>query len=163
MPEFNEYETRHILTGSLSTVLTQNPEIARLAKELAPDGLPNLVKDKKAFQRIFSRVMDMWVDEKLNLPGMETWKGFTCRVLAGLSRMMTDQGAGKNVAVFTSGGPISAAMQKALGTSDKTALELGWVIANGSVSEFRWSGDKFSLVTFNTTPHLAEQSLVSYR
>lgn len=163
VPEINEYETRHILSGSLSTVLAQHPEIARLAKELAPTGQVDLVANKKAFQKIFAAAMDLWVDEKLNLPGMESWRQFTTRVNSGLDRVIKEQGNGKTVVVFTSGGPVSAAVQRAMKTDDKTALELGWVIANGSITEFRYSGDKFSLAVFNATPHLGESGLVSYR
>ncbi len=160
---FDEYETRHLLTGSLSTVLTQYPELAQLVKEPASGVPPDLVNNKKAFQKVFARAMDMWVDEKLKLPGMETWREFTGRVNQGLDLVIAEQGSGKTVAVFTSGGPISAAIQKALGLGDKTALELGWVIANGSITEFRYSEDKFSLASFNTTPHLDRPGLISYR
>jgi len=163
VPDLNEYETRHLLGASMSSVLAQHPEIARLAKELTSNGPVDLVANKKAFQKIFAAAMDLWVDEKLNLPGMETWKQFTSRVNAGIDRVIKEQAGGKTVAVFTSGGPVSAAMQRAMKTDDKTALELGWVIANGSITEFRCSGEKFSLAVFNATPHLTEQALVSYR
>jgi len=163
MKEFDEYDTRHILTGSVSTVLAQNPDIAKLVREIAPNGAADLVNDRKAFQRVFSRVMDLWVDDKLNLPGMEKWKDFTARVNASISRVISEQSSGKTVAVFTSGGPISAAMQRGLGCADKTALELGWVIANGSITEFRYSKDKFSLFAFNSIPHLGEPRLITYR
>jgi len=161
--EFNEYETRHLLSGSLATVIRENPEIAELVKEIASAGPIDLVNNKKSFQKIFARAMDLWVDEKLRLPGMETWKEFTARVNLGIERVMKEQGPGKTIAVFTSGGPVSAVMQRALGLADKTALELGWMIANASISEFRYSEDKFSLVSFNTIPHLGEPALVSYR
>jgi len=161
--EFNEYETRHLLTGSLSSILAQNPEIAELVKEISQSGPIDLVNNKKAFQKIFARAMDLWVDEKLKVPGMETWREFTGRVQAGIEKVMNEQGSGKTVAVFTSGGPISAAMQKALGLADKTALELGWMIANGSITEFRFSPDKFSLSAFNAAPHLDRPGLISYR
>ena len=162
-PEFNEYETRHLLSGSLGTVVKENPEIANLVAELSAGGSADLVANKKNFQKIFSRAMDMWVDGRLRLPGMESWQEFIGRVNRGLERVMSEQGAGKTVVVFTSGGPVSAAMQKALGLPDKTALELGWVIMNGSITEFRYSGDKFSLVCFNATPHLCDPALITYR
>ena len=163
LENFNEYETRHLLTGSLSTVIAQNPELYELVKEISASGPIDLVNNKKNFQKIFAKAMDMWVDEKLKLPGMESWKEFSSRVGKGIDLVMSEQGSGKTVAVFTSGGPVSAAMQKALFVSDKTALELGWVIANGSITEFRYSGDKFSLVSFNAMPHLNDQALISYR
>jgi len=163
VPGFNEYDSSAILTGSVPQVLAQHPEIAALMKEISPTGQPDLVGNKKTFQRVFSRVMDLWVEGKIKVAGMESWQDFTGRVNRGLDQLMAEQGAGKTVAVFTSGGPISAAMQRALGASDQVALELGWVIANGSISEFRWSGEKFSLVSFNVTPHLERLELISFR
>jgi len=163
IPGFNEYDSSAILTGSVPRVLAQHPEIAALMKEIAPAGKPDLVGSKKNFQRVFSRVMNLWVEGKITVAGMESWRDFTGRVNRGLDQLMAEQGAGKTVAVFTSGGPVSAAMQRALGASDQVALELGWVIANSSVSEFRYSGDKFSLMSFNVTPHLERAELISYR
>jgi broad specificity phosphatase PhoE len=160
---FNEYDSSAILTGSVPQVLAQHPEIAALIKEISPAGKPDLVGSKKNFQRVFSRVMNLWVEGKIKVAGMESWQDFTGRVNRGLDQVMAEQGASKTVAVFTSGGPISAAVQRALGSSDQVALELGWVIANSSISEFRWSGDKFSLVSFNVTPHLERLELISYR
>jgi len=160
---FNEYDSSAILTGSVPQILAENPEIAKLMKEMSPSGKPDLVGDKKNFQRVFSRVMNLWVEGKIKVAGMESWRDFTGRVNRGLDQLMAEQGAGKTAAVFTSGGPISAAMQRALGASDQVALELGWVIANSSISEFRWSQDKFSLVSFNATPHLEKLELISYR
>ncbi len=163
MKEFNEYDTQGILTGSLPQVFADHPEVAALARELAPDGVPDLVNNRKAFQRLFARVMDLWVDGRLVVKGMETWEDFTGRVNRGIDRVMKEQGSGKTIAVFTSGGTISVAAQRSLGTSDKISLELGWMIINGSVSEFRYSSDRFSMVTFNETSHLTEPGLISHR
>lgn len=163
LKEFNEYETRHLLSGSLSLVIKENPEIAKLVQEISQSGPIDLVNNKKTFQKIFAKAMDLWVEEKLKLPGMESWREFIARVNRGIAKVMKEQGSGKTIAVFTSGGPVSAVMQRALALTDKTALELGWVIANASVSEFRYSGEKFSLVSFNALPHLSEPTLVSYR
>lgn len=161
---FNEYDSQSILTGSIPSVLSKHPEIASLVKEFSANGEgPDLVNNRKAFQRLFSRVMDLWVAGKLNVSGMESWPEFTSRVNRALDRVMAEQGGGRTVAVFSSGGPISAVMQRALGCSDPATLELGWVIANGSVSEFRYSGKKFSLAVFNATPHLDAPELISYR
>jgi broad specificity phosphatase PhoE len=163
VPGFNEYDSSALLTGSVPQVLARHPEIAALLKEIAPTGQPDLAGNKKNFQRVFSRVMTLWVEGKITVAGMESWPDFTGRVNRGLDQLMAEHGAGKTVAVFTSGGPISAAMQRALGTSDRVALDLGWMIVNSSITEFRWSMDRFSLVSFNTTPHLSETSLISYR
>jgi len=162
-PEFNEYDSSGILTGSIAEVVAQHPEIMDLAMELAPDGKPDLVNNKKAFQRLFARVMDLWVAGELDQVVPESWKDFTDRVNQGIDRVIEENVSGKTVAIISSGGPISAAMQRALGTADKLSMELGWPIINSSISEFRFSGNRFSLISFNLTPHLVEPGLISHR
>ncbi len=163
IPGFNEYDAQSILTGSMPEVLAAHPEIAGILKELAPRGEADLKNDKKAFQRVFARVMDLWVDGKLEASGMETWEEFSDRVNSAIGKVIQDTGSGRTAAVFSSGGPVSIAVQKALHVPDKPALELGWMIKNGSVSEFRFSRGRFSMVSFNTAAHLAEPGLVSHR
>ena len=45
-------------------------------------------------------------------------------------------GDGRQVAVFTSGGPVGVCMQRALGTSHRTTLQLAWMVRNAAFSEF---------------------------
>ncbi|HUT53824.1 MAG TPA: histidine phosphatase family protein [bacterium] len=163
MAEWNEYDTAAILTGSIPDLIAKHPDILELAKKLSPDGKPDLRGNKEDFQRMFARIMDLWVKGELNVQGLESWRDFTARVNRGLSSVMARHDSGKTVAVFTSGGPISAAVQRALQSPDKIALDLGWSISNSSITEFRYSGDKFSLAGFNGTPHLNDPSLISYR
>jgi len=163
LAEFNEYDTAGILTGSIPAIIAKHPDILELAKKISPDGKPDLVGNKKDFQRMFARVMDLWVRGELKVKGLESWQEFVDRVNRGLTRVMTENGSGRTAAVFTSGGPISAAVQRALLSPDKITMDLGWAIINSSVTEFRYSGGKFSLVSFNATPHLSEASLITYR
>ena len=107
-PAWNEYDSQAILTGSVPAAMAANPEIVALAQDMMTDGHLDLINNKKAFQRLFSRIMELWVDGKLNAEGYESWPGFVARVERGIDRVMAEQGGGKTVAVFTSGGPISA-------------------------------------------------------
>jgi hypothetical protein len=43
------------------------------------------------------------------------------------------------------------------------ALGLAFRVRNSSVSEFLFSGERFSLASFNETPHLADAALVTVR
>jgi len=163
MPAFNEYDTAGILSGSVPEIMASHPEIMKLMKELAPDGEIDLKGNKKTFQRMFGQVMDLWVEGKIDVDGLESWQDFYRRVTDGLKDIMEKAGSGKNIAVFTSGGPISAAMQMALSTPDKVSMSLGWVIMNTSVSEFMFSGPRFTLSGFNCRCHLTDDSLLTYR
>lgn len=70
---------------------------------------------------------------------------------------------GERVAIFTSGGPIGAAMQRALNLSPRDTLRITWMSRNCSYSEFLCSGERFTLSSFNSFPHLDDPSLLTYR
>ncbi len=163
LAELNEYDTQSLLTDALPGAILEREEISSLVRELDIKSADDLLNDRKAFQRLFSAVMDLWVRGELESEGTESWSAFVDRVNQGLDKIMSANKKGRNVAVITSGGPISVAMQRAMWCPDKVALELGWVIWNSSLSEFRYSGDKFSAAVFNSTPHLVEAGLYSYR
>jgi hypothetical protein len=40
-------------------------------------------------------------------------------------------------------------------------MELSWIVANGSFTEFLATAERFSLVTFNAIPHLDSPELVT--
>jgi len=54
-------------------------------------------------------------------------------------------------------------VQLALGSDDDTTLSLAFRVRNSSVSEFMFSGERFSLASFNETPHLSDAALVTVR
>jgi hypothetical protein len=51
----------------------------------------------------------------------------------------------------------------ARGLDEVTTLELSWLVRNTACSEFLFSGDRFSLWSFNTTPHLSDAAMITYR
>jgi len=68
--------------------------------------------------------------------------------------------------VFTSGGPISATVQAALGLTDEKTMEVSWQIMNASVTRFKYSGKKIGLAGFNDISHLElenDSELLTYR
>ena len=79
---------------------------------------------------------------------------------------MAAHGKGRTVIIFTSGGPISAAMQLALGISDEQTLRIAWQIVNASITKFVYNEERISLAAFNQTAHLdleRDASLMTYR
>ncbi len=161
--DFNEYDAQSIITRSMPTVLKENPELLEIIASMSQDNDIGQPTGKKNFQKIFSRMMEYWVAGKLNIKGIESWKEFTGRVNHGLELLTNEQGSGKTVALFSSGGPVSVAIQRALNTADQTTLDLGWVTRNTSISEFRFSTKGFALYSYNETPHLNQPEMVTYR
>jgi len=158
MPEFNEYDSKGILKALVRDIAGEDP-----ALEV---DMGRFYYDKKAFQRIFEKVILRWIAGDKEIPGVTSWQDFRKRVEAGINKVMAENGRGKTVLVFTSGGPISAAFQMATGISDAGTLRVVWHIVNTSVSTFVYNGKQISLTSFNNRAHLDLEndfSLVTYR
>lgn len=159
---FNEYDASGMLANFLPILLEENPgleETVNRAMDLEGDSTVR----RKAFQDILTIVMNRWISGEIDPKSMESWDQFTHRVIRGVEEIVAAYPTGKTVAVFTSGGPISAVMQYALETSDRVALALGWVVKNASINEFQYRGERFSMTGFNKTPHFDEDTYVTYR
>ena len=97
------------------------------------------------------------------MPEVESWTQFKARVQSGVSRIRREAGTGKNVVAITSGGPISATVAHVMNLAPLVAIELLWLSRNCSFSEFLFSGDRFSMHSFNSIPHLDDRRLLTYR
>jgi broad specificity phosphatase PhoE len=116
----------------------------------------------KAIARLFEAAMKLWVRGEIAAPGVESWLEFRARTRKALAAVC-EQGRGQHIAVFTSAGPVAAALQLALSTDDDSALSLAFRVRNTSVSEFLFAPGRFSLASFNETPHLEDAALVTVR
>ncbi len=85
------------------------------------------------------------------------------RVERGLRQAALDIPSAASVVVFTSAGPIGAAMRHALHLSAEDTLHLTWMSRNASFSSFLASGERLTLSTFNAHPHLDGDGLLTYR
>ena len=75
-------------------------------------------------------------------------------------------GARKQIAVFTSGGPISVVVQAALDLSDRKTLEVSWQLMNASVTRIKYNRRGIMLAVFNDVTHLeleSDERLLTYR
>jgi broad specificity phosphatase PhoE len=79
---------------------------------------------------------------------------------------METYGSGRKIIIFTSGGPISAAVQHALGLTDSKAIEISWQIMNASVTRFKYNSRGMMLSVFNDITHIEmekDKDLITYR
>jgi broad specificity phosphatase PhoE len=158
LPGLNEYQSEPIIQALLPAMRAEDPAVAQ--------ALPRMYEDRKAFQVVYEGAMRRWISGRYKLDQGEPWPEFLARSRAALELIRTDNGRGKNVLAFTSGGPISAAVRLALGLGDESALRLTWVIKNASLSSFFYNDRDFSLSLFNSTAHLElrrEPGLITYR
>jgi len=157
-PAFNEYDANEVIRAYLPWVARRHPEFSLTPGEL--------ISDRKRFQQFFEKVIGAWTcGEPHDCPGLETWPGFLERVIAGLHAVATPGGR-ERVVLFTSGGVITAALQKALGLDPATAFRMNWRIYNGSQHVFRLGSRGLSLIGFNTVTHLElerDPALLTFR
>ena len=146
LPEFNEYRSRDIMMAYMHDVAREDPALQ--------GDMNSLYDDKKAFRRLFKRVMLRWVSGEVDKPGIVSWRDFRDGVRSGLQKVMATSGRGKNVLICTSGGPISAAVQMALDLPDEKAFHIAWHIVNTSVTTFVYNEEQFALASFNQQAHL---------
>lgn len=154
----NEYDTRELFTLLMPAVIKNRPALA--------DDVSRLFTDRKAFQNVFEEVMSQWASGIHDVPGMMKWKEFAAEVNAAIAEIMNRHGRGRKVAVCTSGGPISVAVQGALHLSDHDTMNVTAQLVNTSVTRFKCTTDRIMMATFNEYVHLElneDASLVTYR
>lgn len=157
-PEFNEYDAR-------SVFMTYTNELAEEDPAMRED-LLHIYTDTKAFDRVYEKVVRRWISGDHGRPGVPTWDAFQERVMGGLRRIREENGRRKRVAVFTSGGTLSAAVSAILELSAVHAMRIAAVIPNTSITAFLYDDERISLASFNSYSHLVLHNggnLVTYR
>jgi broad specificity phosphatase PhoE len=161
MPELDEYQGEAVLEGSLSALLESDREISALHNAFQASNDPQ--SRRRTFQKLFEAVIGKWVDGQIPTSSVEPWRDFTSRVNTGLTTFLGAGGSSERVAIFTSGGPIGVAVQRALDLSPQNTLRVSWMAQNCSFSEFLYSSDRFTMSSFNSVPHLDDPSQQTYR
>jgi broad specificity phosphatase PhoE len=180
MKDFDEYQAEAVLRECLPQLLQVNAEIRELRQayeksaQASQSGNPRKSNSddqsdrsgndpRKAFQKLFEAVIGKWVAGEVTAHGIESWPDFCLRVERGLSQVVRHTPPAAKAVIFTSAGAIGAAIGRALHLSAADMLQVTWMSRNASISEFLASGDRFTLSTFNSHPHLEGDGLLTYR
>jgi broad specificity phosphatase PhoE len=118
---------------------------------------------QKGFQKLFEAIVHHWLEERVASPEVGTWVGFRGSVNDAMDRMTTNKPAGSSILAVGSTGSITVALQYALQTSDRIALQMGWRLRNCALSRFIFSTGRITLDTFNNLSHFDDMKLVTYR
>lgn len=120
---------------------------------------------RKAFQEEFEKAIARWVGGAHNDDYPESWAGFCARVEQALTRLRERLGKSQTALVFTSGGPITAAIQRLLHLPDENAFRLNWTLANAAVTKLIYSDRGLYLSTVNDHAHFegVHANLITYR
>ena len=158
LPELDEYAGLEVFRVSLPQLVKSGFDPATLAAGAhhPPAG------SSTELLKIFQEVMKRWVRGELSVPGVETWKEFRIRARRGLEKMLDGAASGRQIAVFTSTGPVAAALDLSFNLDDERMLEMSWQLRNTAVSEFVFSAPRFSLNIFNALPHLTTAELITH-
>jgi len=155
---FNEYDSFAVWQALVPELTQEDPSIARDVDDSAGD--------QKSFQKVFAKVMKRWISGSYHASGIPHWNDFKQRVRQGLADLIARHGARKQIAVFTSGGPISVAVQAALELSDPKTLEVSWQLMNASITRIKYNSRGVMLAVFNDVTHLElerDKALLTYR
>ncbi len=147
-PAFNEFD--HIaLTRAYAVGLAEtDPFVA--------DFVAERIDRLQHFQPVFEKVVERWWGGEFLIPGIESWREFNARVMGGLQQVIDEVGRSQSVAIFTSGGPITALLHQVLAISAPTAFAMNWSIVNGSITQLKYRDQTISLGYFNDHGYLQQ-------
>jgi broad specificity phosphatase PhoE len=160
LPDLDEFDLYGILHQIVPEYSRQNADFARLFEEYRQSTGER--GKLRSFQRMFESLLVYWQALPSGDARFECWPEFRQRVERAIRQIVENSGQGRRVVVFTSGGFIGNACRWALAASDRSALELAWRLRNGSLTEFVFTQNRFTLDSFNAVPHL-DPALWTYR
>jgi broad specificity phosphatase PhoE len=143
---FNEFDADNVIRHLLPEILPQEPDALHI--------LRNGAKNRAEFQRLFALLIQRWVKGEYAATAVPSWASFVSQVAGGLQRLLQLADSKDNVAVFTSGGTITALLHLITGITAEKAFELNWQIVNTSLSRLKFRGSDVALASFNSHAHL---------
>jgi broad specificity phosphatase PhoE len=155
---FNEFDADAVIRALLPELLSEEPEALYI--------LRNSAQNRAEFQRLFAKLIGRWIADEYDQPNLQNWQGYVEQVRAGLMRVIEQADNKHSIAVFTSGGTITALLHLLTGIPVHKAFELNWQIVNTSLSLLKFRGSEVSLASFNSHAHLQllkAPELVTYR
>jgi broad specificity phosphatase PhoE len=158
---FNEIQNDEQIKCLLPEVIERNPAV----KALVDKGLGS----SKDYQKVIDAVFNYWVSPACNDTRIQSWADYSGHVRQAMADVMREQGGGKTVGIFTSGGTLATLVAQVLGLAGEQTYQLYEPIFNCSVTQLFYSGDKVSLSYFNDCSFLRVlgqargENLLTYR
>lgn len=143
---FNEFHADAVIRAHLPDLLKVEPNAMHI--------LRNAADHRADFQRLFTYVVHRWISGEHEKDELESWQHFLGRVRGGLERVLEQAGKRDRIAIFTSGGTITALLQLIIGVPPIKAFEMNWQIVNTSLSQLKFRDRDVALASFNSHAHL---------
>ncbi|MGH8418980.1 MAG: histidine phosphatase family protein [Pseudomonas sp.] len=155
---FNEFDAEAVIRALLPAMLPDEPEALEVMR--------NAAHNRAEFQRLFALIIGRWLGGQHDTPALQSWLAFVEQVQSGLARILDSAGPSDRIAVFTSGGTITALLHLITQMPATQAFELNWQIVNTSLNQLKFRGREVSLASFNSHAHLQlmkAPELITYR
>ena len=146
LPGLNEYDSRAVITAL-------QPQPQPLAK-------PDTPALHRAHFQLLRQGLAAWMAGQTQPAGMPSYADYVAGVGDALDRARAIVGG--DVLMVSSGGPISTAVGRVLGTAPETTIELNLRLRNSAITEFAFNPRRHSLLSFNTLPHLDAEAFAGW-
>lgn len=155
---FNEFNAEGVIRALLPAMLDDEPHAFEIMRDAA--------NNRAEFQRLFAAIIRRWLVGDHDAAALQSWQAFVEEVEAGLSGILDSAGPSDRIAVFTSGGTITALLHLITQMPATQAFELNWHIVNTSLNHLKFREREVSLASFNSYAHLQlmkAPELITYR
>lgn len=140
--DWNEYDHQNVLAQLNADLATAAGTTEFLRQQDNP---------KVALEKLFSDAMTRWMESDIDPAYTESWRSFTTRVHAALKKAQNNRA--KNIAVFTSGGPISLIAQALLGVPQENIMNMNWTLMNCGVTKLVATQSRLFVASLNEHTH----------
>ena len=161
VPEFDEFDAFTMMRVMMPVLVQKDEHVRALNADFESNR--HSPEAGRKLQKLFEAAARSWAIESVEVEGVESWPQFRARISSALESVRSASQPSSSTVVFTSGGPIAASVGHVLGLDHAKAIEFVWISRNASYSQFLFSGDRFSMHSFNSIPHFDELSLHTYR
>ena len=160
---FAEYDHVALFRAYLPAFLEQD--------DVQAESVEDLLKDHRLLERALRHVLGSWMESRPHEgPPVQSWSSFCENVVNGLESLIDSLDPRARVAVFTSGGVITAVLRGILGLSHLRTLGLTLSIYNASVTQVYCPGSgriaNALLLGYNNITHLemmGDRDLITFR
>lgn len=108
---------------------------------------------KQAFEKAFNDSINRWMSGEHDSDYAESWSDYSSRIHAALQATIDLTAKHKNIAVFTSGGPISMVSQHLLGVPVENLMQMNWTLMNCGVTKIVTTGSRTFVASLNEHTH----------
>lgn len=140
-PRFNEVRNDEQIRRLVPEVTKRRPEI----RDLIERGL----KESKDYQKVIEAVFNYWISPECTASDIQTWQEFSGNAREALRQVMSSQGAGKTLGVFSSGGTIATIVAQVLGVDESLTYKFYEPMLNCSMTRLFYNSRRVSLSYFN--------------